>query len=143
MLDPEKNSFEKSAKNHSMMTMTAKSHHPSADRHEPRIAVRAVVIQHGKILLSRQRDADDYWHVTPGGGIEEGVRTQGIDARVKWTGTGSLVFRTCGLVKIVSYRNQYFIQSSSGIRRRFQLLDSRPTNRSVIRRDDRWRNASA
>ncbi len=38
----------------------------------PRVSVRAVIIQNGMILLSKYLDSRGYWYVIPGGGVENG-----------------------------------------------------------------------
>ncbi len=38
----------------------------------PRLAVRALVIDQGRILLSKYYDGQDVWYVLPGGGVHEG-----------------------------------------------------------------------
>ncbi len=49
--------------------------------HMPRIAVRAIVIQNEQILLSRYKDNKAYWHVIPGGGVENGETLEEAFAR--------------------------------------------------------------
>ena len=38
----------------------------------PRLTVRAVVIQDDMLLLSKYHDERGFWHVVPGGGVENG-----------------------------------------------------------------------
>ena len=47
----------------------------------PRISVRAIVIKEERILLSRYKDNRGYWHVTPGGGVENGETLEEALAR--------------------------------------------------------------
>ena len=47
----------------------------------PRIAVRAIVIKKGMILLSKYQNGDKTWYVTPGGGVKNGETLEEAFAR--------------------------------------------------------------
>jgi 8-oxo-dGTP diphosphatase len=47
----------------------------------PRLAVRAIVIEQGNILLSKYCDGHNIWYVLPGGGVHEGETIEEAFAR--------------------------------------------------------------
>ncbi len=56
-----------------MSTISPKVRQPLTSlANNPRISVRAIVIQNGMILLSKYQDERGFWYVVPGGGVNRG-----------------------------------------------------------------------
>jgi len=80
-----------------------------ANRHETysktRIGCRGIIIENGKLLVSRE-EISDYW-MLPGGGLENGETLSACCVREVWEETGYLVETTDEILIINEYYEEY------------------------------------